>query len=283
MDTGLVAPCKRAATAREVGGVKCRPLPISVTPAPDKLLSGWLSRLAASNHCKVAELLNHIGIDAKKAAALDHDIDMLAANRMSAAARIDPAFLPSMTFAAMPEAEMRSTAQVPFQTCPNCADGGLELRHWRRVWAFDCQICGTRLLPKAGRRSVTAAPEPLVDRARHGAGVLECGTISGSARQLRRAMRAVTFAMGLKALHGDPFFALQSPRRNIRLFCLAAIAVAQSRPLVKASLCSMDIDVNARVALLRAYEKEPRPLATVDQIAQRMRLRAGVSAKSSHI
>ena len=69
----------------------------------------------------------------------------------------------------------------------------------------------------------------------------------------------------------------------MRLFCLAAIASAQSRSLVKAALCSMDIDVYARVALLRAYEKEPRLLATVDQIAQRIRLRDGDSAISSQI
>lgn len=263
--------------------MKCRPLPISVTPVPDELLSGWLSRLAASNHCEVADLLNHIGIDEKYAAALDHDIDMLAADRISVAARIDPAFVPSMTFAAMPEAEMRLTAQVPFQTCPNCADGGLELRHWRRAWAFDCQMCGDRLLAKADKQKGAAVSEKLVDRARNGARVLERVAMSGSARELRRAMRAVTFAMGLNALRGDPFFALQSPRPNIRLFCLAAIVSAQSRPLVKAALCSMDIDVYARVALLRAYDKESRLLATVDQIAHRMRLRVGGSATSSHI
>lgn len=263
--------------------MRCRPLPISAAPVPDELLSGWLSRLAASNHCEVADLLTHIGIDAKYAAALDHDIDRLAADRISAAARIDPRLVPSMTFAAMPEAQMRLTAQVPFQNCPNCADGGLELRHWRRAWAFDCQICGDRLLSKADRKNGAAVSEKLVDRARRGARVLERIAMSGSACQLRRAMRAVTFAMGLKALRGDPFFTLQSPRPNIRLFCLAAIAAAQSRPLVKAALCSMDIDVYARVALLRAYEKEPRLLATVDQIAQRMRLRVGPSTNSSHI
>ena len=263
--------------------MKRRPLPITVTPVPDELLSGWLSRLAALNHCKVADLLAHIGIDAKYAAALDRDIDRLAAHRISVAARIYPAFVLSMTFAAMPEAEMRLTAQVPFQACPNCADCGLELRHWRRAWAFDCQICGARLLPKADRQQDAAVSEKLVHRARHGAGVLERIAMSGNVRQLRRAMRAVSFAMGLKALRGDPLFALQSPRPIIRLFCLAAIASAQSRPLVKAALCSMDIDVNARVALLRAYENEPRLLATIDQIAQRMRPRAGASATSSHI
>lgn len=263
--------------------MKCRPLPISVAPVPDELLSGWLSRLAASNHCEVADLLVHIGVDAKYAAALDHGIDMLDADRISAAARIDPELVSSMTFAAMPEAEMRLTAHVPFQACPNCADGDLALRHWRRAWAFDCQMCGARLLPKTDRQNGAAVSEKLVHRARRGAGVLERVAMSGSACQLRRAMRAVTFAMGLKALRGDPFFTLQSPRPNIRLFCLAAIAAAQSRPLVKAALCSMNIDVYARVALLRAYEKELRLLATVDQIAQRMRLRVGASTTSSHI
>lgn len=263
--------------------MKRRPMPITVTPVPDELLSGWLSRLAASNHCDVADLLVHIGIDARYTAALDLGIDILDADRISVAARIDPAFVPSMTFAAMPEAEMRLTAQVPFQACPNCADGGLELRHWRRAWAFDCQICGARLLPKADRQKGAAVSEKLVDRARNGAQVLERGAMSGSARELRRAMRAVTFAMGMSALGGDPFFALQSPRLHIRFFCFAAIVSAQSRPLVKAALCSMDIDVYARVALLRAYDKEPRLLATVDQIAQRMRLRVGGLATSSHI
>jgi hypothetical protein len=88
---------------------------------------------------------------------------------------------------------------------------------------------------------------------------------------LRRAMRAVTFAKALKSVRGDPASALQSPRPDVRLFCLAAIAAAQSRPLVKAAMFSIGIDDYARVCLLRAYEKEPRLLAAVDQIARRNR------------
>lgn len=263
--------------------MKRRPLPITATPVPDELLSGWLSRLAASNHCDVADLLIHIGIDARNAAALDFDLDILAADRISVAARIDPALVLSMTFAAMPEPELRLTAQVPFQACPNCADGGVALRHWRRAWAFDCQMCGARLLPKADRQNGAAVSEKLIHRARNGAQVLERVAMSGSARELRRAIRAVTFAMGLNALRGDPFFALQSPRPNVRLLCLAAIVSVQSRPLVKAALCSTDIDVYARVALLRAYENEPRLLAAVDKIAQRMRPRAGALTTQSHV
>lgn len=260
-----------------------RPLPKSVAPVPDELLSGWLSRLATSNHCEVAELLSLIGVGARHAAALDYNIDVVVADRISSAGRINPAFVPSMTFATTPDAEMRLTAQVPFQACPDCVCRGLALKHWRRAWAFDCQVCGARLLPKLDRQKGEMIPGKLVDRARHGAGVLERAAMTDSERQLRRAMRAVTFAMGRKALRGDPAFALQRLRPNVRLFYLAAIATAQSRPLVKAVLCTMDIDDHARLALLRAYENEPRLLATVDQIARRIRPRSGASSIKSHI
>ena len=71
-------------------------------------------------------------------------------------------------------------------------------------------------------------------------------------------MRAVTFAMPLKAFRGDPSFALQSHKPEVRLFCLAAIDAAQSRPLIKAAIASSGIDDYAKVALLRTFEKEPR-------------------------
>jgi hypothetical protein len=86
-------------------------------------------------------------------------------------------------------------------------------------------------------------------------------------------MRAVTFAMSLKGCHGEPLFALQSHKPEVRLFCLAAIDAAQSRPqsrpLIKAAISSSSIDDYAKVALLRTFEKEPRLLAAVDIIAQR--------------
>ena len=96
-------------------------------------------------------------------------------------------------------------------------------------------------------------------------------------------MRAVTFAKALKIVRGDPAFALQSPRPEVRLFCLAAIAAAQSRPLVKAAMFSIGIDDYARVALLRAYVKQPRLLAAVDRIAGRTRKRDNPPVTKSHI
>jgi len=81
-------------------------------------------------------------------------------------------------------------------------------------------------------------------------------------------MRAVTFAQALKSVRADSALALQNPRPDVRLFCLAAIAVARSRPLGKAVMFSTDLDGLARVALIGAFEKEPRLLVAVDQIAR---------------
>lgn len=109
--------------------------------------------------------------------------------------------------------------------------------------------------------------------------VLESAVTSNSANKLRRAMRAATYAKALKSVRADTAFALQSPRPDVRLFCLAAIAAAQSRPLAKAAMLSTGLDGYARVALLRAFEKEPRLLAAVDRIVLRNReklRRAGV-------
>jgi len=95
-------------------------------------------------------------------------------------------------------------------------------------------------------------------------------------------MRAVTFAMSLKTFRGDPSFAVQNPRSEVRLFCLAAIAAARSHPLAKAAIVSKSIDDYARVALLRAFEKEQRLLAAVDHIAQRRARSKGPMTAASH-
>lgn len=87
-------------------------------------------------------------------------------------------------------------------------------------------------------------------------------------------MRAVTFAMALKKVRGNPAFALQSPVPAARFFCLAAIAAAQERPLLKAAMCTASADDFARIALLRAHKKEPRLLAAIDRIAARAARRA---------
>ncbi len=259
-----------------------RPLPKTVVPFPNELLSGWLSRLAAANYCDDAELLAHIEIDTTYGTALDFSIDAAAAEKIASAARVAPDVVRSLTFPAMTPREASLTALMPFQHCRQCSREGLSLRHWRRAWAFDCRVCGTRLVQTLGKTRDEQIPDKLIYRARRGAGMLECAARSRGPKKLRRAMRAVTFAMSLKTFRGDPSFAVQNPRSEVRLFCLAAIAAARSQPLAKAAIISKSIDEYARVALLRAFEKEPRLLAAVDHIPQRRATGAGLMTGKSH-
>ena len=67
-----------------------------------------------------------------------------------------------------------------------------------------------------------------------------------------------------------------------RLFCLAATAVVQARPLLKAAMFSTGIDDFAYAALLRTYEKEPRLLATIGRIVERSRRMALPPEAESH-
>ena len=260
-----------------------RPLPKTVTPVPDELLCGWLIRLENANYCEVDELLAHIGIAVRHPATLDFEVDMATVEKIAIAARLDPETVKSLIFPPMSEAEALLTAQFPFQSCPDCSRRGVALRHWRRAWAFDCQLCGTRLLSIFAIPDGELASEKLLRRARCGAGHLELAIASNSTARLRRAMRAVTFAMALKNVRGDPAFALQHPRPGVRIFCLAAIAAAQIRPLTKAAMSSIGIDGFARAALLRTYGKEPRLLAAVDQIARRNKSKALLLEAKSHI
>lgn len=248
-----------------------RPLPKTVTPLADELLSGWLTRLAVANHCEVDELLGHIGVDTRQVAMLDFEVEVAAttAEKISIAARVAAETVQSLTFGTMTQTEALMTAQVAFQSCPDCSRRGIALKQWRKLWAFDCQICGNRLLSILIKPDRSRISEQLVRRARSGAGLLESAVTSNCANKLRRAMRAATYAKALKSVRADTAFALQSPRPDVRLFCLAAIAVAQSRPLVKAAMFSTGLDGYARVALLRAFEKEPRLLAAVDRIVLR--------------
>ena len=61
-----------------------RPLPKTVAPLRDELLSGWLARLAASNYCEISELLAHVGLDSRYADTLDFELNAEAAGRIAA-------------------------------------------------------------------------------------------------------------------------------------------------------------------------------------------------------
>lgn len=260
---------------------KLRPLPKTVMPFQDELLSGWLTRLATANYCDFVDILAHIGLDYRYAVSLDFGLEAGAAEKIALAARVTPELIQSLAFPALNDTEAALTALFPFQACPNCTLRSLALKHWRRAWAFDCQICGAMLtstLPKLGRAVVT---QKLLQHARTGSVLLEHAVMQNHIRQIRRAMRGVTFAMALKNVCGAPASALQSFNPDIRLVCLAAIAVVQKRPLLKAALFATDIDDFARVALLRTYQKEDRLLVTVNRIARQIENRRHASTSKT--
>lgn len=65
-------------------------------------------------------------------------------------------------------------------------------------------------------------------------------------------------------------------------FAKIGAGIGNPHPLAKAAIVSKSIDDYARVALLRAFEKEPRLLAAVDHIAQRRAKSAGPMTAESH-
>jgi len=122
--------------------------------------------LAAANYCDDAELLAHIEVDTTHGTALDFSIDAATAEKIASAARVDPDVVRSLTFPEMARQEASLTAQMSFQHCLQCSREGLSLRHWRRAWAFDCEVCGTRLVQTLGKPREEQIPDKLIYRAR---------------------------------------------------------------------------------------------------------------------
>ena len=187
---------------------------------------------------------------------LDFALETEAAERIAAFARTDVDRVQSLLFPVLTQTEAALTAQVPLHTCPNCSRQGLALKHWRRAWAVDCQVCGALLTPILGKPGIGLLSDHLLRRARVGAVLLGSAVTRKSVSQIRRGMRGVAFAMALRNARGAPAAALQSYNPEVRLFCLAAIAAVQKRPLLEAALFTTGIDDFAKVALLRTYHKE---------------------------
>jgi hypothetical protein len=246
-----------------------RPLPKIVFPVADELLSGWLARLASFNHCDLVDLLAHVGIDGRYVDVLDFGLEESAAERIAAVARADFELVQSLTISAVTPLEAEMTAQFPFQKCPVCSVHGVALKHWRRVWSFDCLICGTQLIPNMTRPDMVKSSTKILGRARIGARLLEGAVKDCNARQIHRAMRGVAFGVAVTRFRGSSIAALQGFNPEVRITCLAAICAVQKKPLLKAARIRAKVDDFAKASLLKAYSKEPRLLAAVGAIADR--------------
>ncbi|MDZ4138978.1 MAG: TniQ family protein [Erythrobacter sp.] len=244
-------------------------MPKIVVPVADELLSGWLARLATFNHCDLVDLLAHVGIDGRYVDVLDFGLEESAAERIAAVARADFELVQSLTISALTPREAEMTAQFPFQKCPVCSVHGVALKHWRRVWSFDCLICGTQLIPNMPRPDVISPSTKALRRARIGARLLEAAVKDNNVRQIHRAMRGVAFAVAVTRFRGSSIAALQGFNPEVRITCLAAICAVQQKPLLKAARIRVRMDDFAKASLLKAYSKEPHLLAAVGAIADR--------------
>lgn len=244
-----------------------RPLPKIVVPVADELLSGWLARLANFNHCDLVDLLAHVGIDGRYVDVLDFGLEESAAVRIADVARTDFERVQSLTITAVTPLEAELTAQFPFQKCPVCSVNGVALKHWRRVWNFDCLMCGTQLIPNMPRPDMISPSTKILGRARIGARLLEGAVKDNNARQIHRAMRGVAFAVAVTRFRGSSIAALQGFNPSVRITCLAAICAVQKKPLLKAARIKAKVDDFAKASLLKAYSKEPHLLAAVSSIA----------------
>lgn len=120
--------------AREGQSLTPRPLRKTVTPLKGELLSGWLTRLAVTNHYEVDALLTHNGVNTRHAAMLDFDVeaDATTAEKISIAARVIAETVQSLSFGAMTQSEARMTARVACQPCPDGSRRGITLKQWRQ-------------------------------------------------------------------------------------------------------------------------------------------------------
>jgi hypothetical protein len=246
-----------------------RPLPKIVAPVADELLSGWLARLANFNHCDLVDLLAHVGIDGRYVDVLDFGLEESAAVRIADVARTDFERVQSLTISAVTPLEAELTAQFPFQKCPVCSVHGVALKHWRRVWNFDCLMCGSQLIPNMTRPDMVKPSTKILGRARIGARLLEGAVKNNNVRQFHRAMRGVAFAVAVTRFRGSSIAALQGFNPEVRITCLAAICAVQKKPLLKAARIKAKVDGPAKASLLKAYSKEPHLLAAVSGITDR--------------
>jgi hypothetical protein len=104
----------------------------------------------------------------------------------------------------------------------------------RMIFAFDCHVCGKRLHVNLVKQSSREVFKWLVDRAWHGARVLERAAKFSNAISVCREVRAITFAKGFRTVGGEPIRAMLSVR-NAAPLATGAVSTApfcpESKPL----------------------------------------------------
>ena len=171
-------------------------LPVTLPPAPDELLSSWISRHATFYGVTPMTMLHHCLPKAASLHAVDLHLTVDQSRRIAKMFSMDAMTVRGMTFEKATEPIHRFIAKVPIQSCANCTTSTSRPVAIRRSqlqgWRITCPICGGRLRDGAGP-DFGSALTPYHDAALQGEKLLhdeaEGGTPSwGSPMELARLL-----------------------------------------------------------------------------------------------
>ncbi|PJR12737.1 TniQ family protein [Sinorhizobium meliloti] len=127
-------------------GTSSRPLPVTLAPHTDELLSSWISRHAEFYAVPPLEMLRHCLPEASSLHAADRSLNGDHVIRLAGVFSTEPATVRRMTLSNIVQSSRRLLAGQPLQSCPACHPAKDEARPVRRGqllgWRFTCPLCG---------------------------------------------------------------------------------------------------------------------------------------------
>ncbi|MGH1460331.1 MAG: TniQ family protein [Paracoccaceae bacterium] len=123
--------------------MSCR-LPVTLPPAPDELLSSWISRHAAFYGVTPLTMLHHCLPEASSLREVDMHMRKDQAHRIENMFRTDSKTVRAMTFEKATKPMYRFIAKAPTQSCAKCTSlGPVPIRRSQlQGWRITCPICG---------------------------------------------------------------------------------------------------------------------------------------------
>jgi len=126
-----------------------RPLPVTLPPATDELLSSWIGRHARFYDVAPLEMLRHCLPDSRSLRAADTNLTDDQIRRLTTVFSSDPLIIRRMTFANVAPPARRLIAAIPIQQCANCVsergDPDIVMRSRLSGWRITCPVCGDPL------------------------------------------------------------------------------------------------------------------------------------------
>lgn len=126
-----------------------RPLPVTLPPATDELLSSWIGRHARFYDVTPLEMLRHCLPDSRSLCAADMNLTDDQIRRLTTVFSSDPHIVRRMTFVNVAPPARRLVAATPAQHCEKCAsergDADIVMRSRLSGWRITCPVCGDPL------------------------------------------------------------------------------------------------------------------------------------------